>query len=167
MVKSCKYAISSLLLYLFNLSITTRSFPDIWKLAKVRPLFKGGNSDSANNFRPISIIPTIGKIMERIIHVQTIAHFEDYNILSEAQCGFRAGRSTGTCLVSFLDIIYREIDQGGVCGVVSLDLAKAFDTVDHERLIYKLKCYGFRYSCLKWYESYLSSRVQRTIVDDN
>ena len=166
MIKSCKRGISPVLVHLYNLSITTKCFPDSWKITKVRPLYKGGNAADCNNYRPISIIPTLGKILERIIHKQCSNYLEMNNVLSAAQSGFRKGRSTGTCLVEFLDNIYREIDRGRACGVLFLDLAKAFDTVSHEILLLKLKNVGFKENCCSWFRSYLRERSQVTMVDD-
>ena len=85
MLKSCKTAIAPILLYLYNLSIKTRSFPTAWKLTKVRPLYKSGSADDCGNFRPISIIPTIGKVMERLVHSQCSVYLEDRNVISETQ----------------------------------------------------------------------------------
>ena len=112
MIKSCKLGISPVLLHMYNLSIVTKCFPASWKFSKVHPLFKGGSATDCNNYRPISIIPTLGKILERIIHTQCTEYLELNCILSAAQSGFRKGRSTGTCVVEFLDNIYREIDRG-------------------------------------------------------
>ena len=114
MVKNCQDEISPVLRYLYNLSIKQRTFPSAWKISKVTPLFKAGSKDDCNNYRPISIIPTIGKIMERLIHHQCSEYLSKYEILSEAQSGFRGGRSTGTCLIDFLDNVYRGLDGGGV-----------------------------------------------------
>ncbi len=85
-------------------------------------------------------------------------------LISDAQSGFRKGYSTGTCLSEFLHTIYSSIDAGGACGVLFLDLAKAFDTVDHDIMLYKLRCLGFRLSTRIWFESYLKGRKQCTIV---
>ena len=106
MLKSAKYALGPILLFMYNLSVISRTFPVVWKVAKVRPLFESGSTDDLNNFRPISIIPTVGKVIERIIHRQSVSYLENNHVLSEAQSGFRGGRSTGTCLVDFLDNIY-------------------------------------------------------------
>ncbi len=149
-----KKLLKRLLVSLFDLSISSRIFPDNWKMAKVCPLFKSGSIDDASNFRPISIIPTIGKLLERLVHIQSIKFLEFYYILLEAQSGFRAGHST--CLVDFIDNIIKELIR-----VVSVeDLARAFDTVDHARLLYKLECYGFRYGMRKWFGDDLSSPRQ-------
>ena len=87
------------------------------------------------------------------------------NIILGAQSGFRKGMSTGTCIAQFLDTVYWEIDQGGACGVLFLDLAKAFDTVSHDVLLLKLRNLGFRQTAVNWFESYLSERSQVTVVD--
>ncbi len=165
MLKNCQDEISPTLTYMYNLSIKQRTFPKSWKISKVTPLHKGGSKDDSNNYRPISIIPTVGKVMERLVHLQCTEYLSSHNILSEAQSGFRGGRSTGTCLIDFLDNVYRGIDGGGVCGAVFLDLAKAFDTVSHDLLIMKLTKLGFRYSAAKWFESYLTDRFQSTVVE--
>ncbi len=143
----------------------TRTFAKSWKITKVTPLHKGGSVSDANNFRPISIIPTVGKVLERLVHTQCISYLESNNLLSEAQSGFRSSRSTGTCVVEFLDKIYQAIDHGGVGGVLFLDLAKAFDTVEHATLLEKLKCLGFRYGTTSWFALYLNDRLQVTNVE--
>ena len=165
MLKSCQTEISPVLTFMYNLSIRQRNFPKLWKISKVTPLHKGGCKDECNNYRPISIIPTVGKVLERLVHNQCTEYLSSHNVLSEAQSGFRGGRSTGTCLVDFLNTIYQGVNMGGVCGVVFLDLAKAFDTVCHELLIVKLSKLGFRYGASKWFESYLSCRYQCTVVE--
>ncbi len=148
-----------------NLSFRNRKFPGTWKLSKVTALHKGGSTDNCNNYRPISILPTVSKVLERLVHQQCSSYLTLHGLLSEAQSGFRGGRSTGTCLIEFLDNIYRGIDGGGVCGAVFLDLAKAFDTVNHNVLIEKLASLGSRYSARQWFFSYLSGRTQQTCVE--
>ncbi len=146
MLKSGKSAITFVLTHLFNLSIRKKSFPNVWKYAKVTPLYKSGPRHHADNYRPISVLPTIGKVLERLVHGQCQKYLTEHNILSEAQAGFREGRSTGTCLAQFLHNIYEGIDRGSAVGVLFLDLAKAFDSVDHPTLLNKLRCLGFKAS---------------------
>ncbi len=131
------------------------------------PSFKGGNAEQCDNYHPISVLPTLGKVLEHLVYNQCIKYCNDNSILSVSQAGFREGHSTGACLADFLNEIYEEIDRrggGGTCGVLFLDLAKAFNTVDHLILIDKLKLLGFKASTQSWFKSYLSNRSQATKV---
>ncbi len=166
MLKSGRSAITPVLTHLFNLSLRKKSFPQSWKSAKVTPLYKSGPRDSPDNYRPISVLPTIGKVIERLVHSQCQKYLTENNILSEAQAGFREGRSTGTCLAQFLHNIYEGIDQGRAAGVLFLDLAKAFDSVDHGILLEKLRYLGFKPSSVTWFDSYLANRSQCTFVNN-
>ena len=166
MIKSAKTELIKILKFLFNLSINKRKFPACWKVSKVTPLFKAGNASDVNNYRPISIIPTVGKLFERIIHTQSSTYLKNYDLLTDSQSGFRPGHSTGTALMEFLDHIYRGIDEGGAGGALFVDLSKAFDSIDHTIMIDKLKKLGFRQSALTWFDSYLSNRYQITKVNN-
>ncbi len=117
---------------------------------------------SLNNYQPISVLPTLGKVLKRLIYNQCIDYIIGNNLLTVSQAGFREGHSTGACLANFLNEIYEEVDNGGTCGVLFLDLAKAFDTVDHLILVDKLKLLGFKASAQSWFSSYLDNRSQST-----
>ena len=119
------------------------------------------------NYRPISDLPTPGKLLERVTDNQCQSYLTQYDLLSDAQSGFGEGRSTGTCLIDFLTEIYEEVDAGGASGVLFLDLAKAFDTVDHEVLFSKLRHLGFKLSSINWFMSYLNNRTQATKVGNS
>ena len=142
MLKACKQPITKVLVFLYKLSITSRTFAAGWKITRVTPLHKGGSHGDPNNFRPMSIIPTFGMVLERLVHSQCITYLESRHLLLEAQSGFRGGHSTGTCMVEFLDNIYQVINHGGVGGVLFLDMAKAFNTVEHCILLEKLEVLG-------------------------
>ena len=118
-----------------------------------------------NNYRPISIIPTVGKIPERLVYKQSSSYLKKYNILTDAQSGFRAGHSTVTCMISFLDKIYTSIDNGEAVGVLFVDLSKAFDSIDLSIVTDKLVKLGFRRGPVKWFESYLENHEQVTKVN--
>ena len=113
--------------------------------------FKDGGKSLKDNYRPISILPTISKIIERSAHIQLSPFLEENRLLSQSQFGFRLKRSTSTALIAFTDQVLESMDKGCVTGTVFLDLRKAFDTVDHLLLINKLKSLGVAGKSLEWF----------------
>ena len=146
----------------FDQSFSDGVFPRVWKCAKVIALFKDGDKSIKDNYRPISILPTISKIIERSAHIQLSSFLEVNRLLSLSQFGFRLKRSTSTALIDF-DQVLENMDKGCVTGTVFLDLRKAFDTVDHLLFINKLKLLGVAGKSLEWFRSYLTGRVQKTM----
>jgi len=165
LLRECADLIASSLCSIFNLSITTGVFPDEWKCSKVIPLFKQGERADLNNYRPISIIPVVAKVFERIIYDQAFAYLTEHNLISSHQSGFRCLHSTVTALLEATDNWAYNIDSGNVNAVVFLDLKKAFDTVDHDILLSKLNVYGFRGAANNWFKSYLNCRNQKCFVN--
>ena len=166
LLKDASDVIAPILTGLINKSFADGVFPGIWKSAKVTALFKDGDKSLKDNYRPISILPTISKIIERSAHVQLSSFLEENRLLSQSQFGFRLKRSTSTVLIAFTDEILESMDKGCVTGAVFLDLRKAFDTVDHLLLISKRTSLGVAGKSLEWFRSYLSGRVQQTICDN-
>jgi hypothetical protein len=128
---------------IINNSIHLGIFPDKLKEARVLPIFKSGSTDFSENYRPISILPTISKIFERHIASRLQGFFQKTKIIHEGQSGFRKKHSCNTALLRLIDAWIKDIDNGKMIGAIFLDLRKAFDLVDHEILIHKLKLYHF------------------------
>ena len=116
---------------LINLSILKSVFPEQCKIAKLKPLFKKGSNLEPKNYRPISLLPLISKLFEKIIQNQTQKYLDENNILYRYQSGFRKSHSTDTCLLLLNDKILTGIDNGMLTGMILIDLQKAFDTIDH------------------------------------
>ena len=113
---------------LCNLPISLSTSPEKCKIAKLRPLYKKGLTAEPKNYRPISLLPLISKLIEKIIHEQTQKYLSDHNILYKYQSGFRTNHSTDTCLSYLNDKILQGFDQGKITGMILIDLQKAFDT---------------------------------------
>jgi len=157
--------VSTSLTHICNLSLNSSKFPNDWKKAKVTPIFKFGDKSNVSNYRPISVLPIVSKIIERTVHNQLYAYLCSRNILSESQSGFRSNHSTTTTLLDVQDYILNNMDKGFATGVIFLDLKKAFDTVNHEILINKLANYGIQDNELSWFKSYLCNRSQAVRVN--
>ena len=139
----------------------TGIFPDERKSARVAPLCKNsGKRDEPTNYRPISVIPVVTKVFERIIYDQVYHYLIKNSLLTRHQSGFRSLHSMVTALLEAADSWAMNIDRGLINAVVFLDLKKAFDTVDNEILLRKLQCYGIRQSSYKWFASYLDNRTE-------
>ena len=134
--------INSAITHIINLSIVTETVPDLLKQAIVKPLYKKGSRLEVGNYRPVSLLCIISKILEKAVYVQLEKYLIDNNLLYEYQSGFRKSYSTDTCLINLMDTIKMENAQGLYAGMVLLDLQKAFDTVDHDILCKKLESMG-------------------------
>ena len=148
------------LLFNFNLSINTGIVPDSWKLAKVTSLFKSGSHLDSNNYRPIAVLPILSKILERHIHIYLLEYLNKYELIHSFQSGFRQKHSCEFALIHMVDKWLEAISYGQLTGALFIDFRKAFDLVDHEILIRKLKLYNLHDAALKWFNSYLFDRQQ-------
>lgn len=148
--------------YLINLSLETGFVPSEMKLAKVVPVFKEGNCHEYTNYRPISLLNSFSKLLEKIVSKQLIRFLHVNQIIYKHQYGFRAGHSTSHSVLHLTDEIYKALNQkpSGKTLTVFIDLKKAFDTVDHKILLEKMDIYGIRDSANLWFKNYLYDREQ-------
>ncbi len=159
-LKICVNEIADSLADLINKSIETSTFPELWKIARVNPIHKSGLKTSEENYRPISILPIISKICERHIHLNLMSWLQQYHLLLNNQSAYIKNHSCVTTLIDIIDTLLLNMDKGNSNGLLLLDLSKAFDLIDHNLLIRKLKVYGLSQSSLDWFNSYLSERKQ-------
>ena len=164
LLRICPDLIADSLLLIVNTSIATGIYPEEWKCSKVVPVFNQEDRADFDNYRPISIIPVVANVFERIIYDHLYAYLMANNLLCTHQSGFRSLHSTVTSLLEATDDWAFNIDQGNVNAVVFLDLKKASDTVDHNILISKLSAYGIRGTSIEWFKSNLSERNQKCFL---
>ena len=140
--------------------IKTGIFPDSLKIAKIIPIIKKGDIEIIENYRPISILPAISKILEKILSLQIHEYFQSKHLYYEHQYGFIKNRSTEHAALELIDRVITEIDKGEIPFNIYIDLSKAFDTLDHAILMDKLYYYGVQGTSLDLLRSYLVKRKQ-------
>ena len=163
LLKSITYEISKPLAIIINQSLETGIFPEMLKIAKIKPLYKKGDSSCFNNYRPISLLPTISKVFERVIHTQLFNYFDVNDLLTEQQYGFRTKHSTELAAIKLVDFVIMEMDNKysvKTPTAIFMDLSKAFDNLRFNILLDKLKYYGITGIPLMLIESYLTHRYQ-------
>ena len=154
------------LTHVINLSIHSGVVPEDLKTARVVPLYKKNDKTDPGNYRPVSILNIVSKILERLVYNKLQNYLTEKQLLYEFQSGFRTSFSTDTCLLHLTDYIRLQTDQGNYTGMVLLDLQKPFDTVDHTILLDKLKAMGLNDTGINWFHSYLTDRSQFVNIGD-
>jgi hypothetical protein len=134
-------------------------------MSKIKPLFKQRAPNEFENYRPISLVSTFSKILEKIVCIRLINFLEKHNIFIKSQYGFCKGISTNTALINFIEGVYNTLDNKEVCVGVFLDLLKAFDMVNHNVLLQKFDTYGIRGIAQQWFASCLKNRRELVVVD--
>ena len=124
---------------IINQSLSTGIFPDQLKIAKVIPLYKKDDQYILDNYRPISLLPSLSKVFEKTVFLQLYEYLDKHNLLYKSQYGFRSLHSTEMASLEIIDIILKDLDKGKIPIGIFLDLSKAFDTLDHKILL-KRKC---------------------------
>ena len=157
--------LGSLLLDICNKSFCQGKFPTKLKTAKVIPIHKSGDKESEGNYRPISLIQTFSKILEKLVSNQLTRYLEEHALLTSDQFGFRAKSSTEKALHSLINNLYSNFDQGKYVVGLFLDLTKAFDSINRQILLSKLFYYGIRGVAHDWFSSYMSDRTQYVFVN--
>lgn len=165
-LKHGKQHLSHIIAFITNLSFSSGIMPDSLKLANITPIHKAGNPQIPSNYRPISLLTSLSKIIEKVVNKRLLCYLEGQGILSDNQYGFRNNRSTNDAVSNLTDFVSKKLDSGKRCVGVFLDLAKAFDTVSRPILLRKMETYGIRGSPLEWFNSYLTGRKQRVRLDN-
>ena len=164
-LKTCAVELSAGLSTIFQCSIDTGTLPSDWRDANISPVFKKGDRHLAENYRPVSLTSISCKLLEHILCSRILRHFEHYNVLTKLNHGFRSGFSTETQLLVTLQDLLKSFDKKIQMDVVILNFSKAFDTVPHDKLLYKMERYGIQGSTLKWLSSFLKDRTMKVVVE--
>lgn len=165
MIKLCLPVIVTYLVHIFNICLDTGYFPTKWKTALIRPLSKVNDPKQMSDLRPISLLPVLSKILEKIVQNQITEYLSANELFPIHQSGFRARHSTTTALLNIFDNILLARDKKLATALISLDFSKAFDTIDHDLLCIKLAYYGFNAKAVQFFQSYLYGRYQQVFVN--
>ena len=142
------------------MSIQSGIFADSWKIARVAPIFKSGSTEDRSNYRPISVLPVVSRLFEKLIYDQLYEYLDSNKHLFKDQYGFRNLHSVVSCLLNCTNDWYVNIDRSKFTAMIFIDLKKAFDTVDHQILLNKMRNYGIDGLEHQWFSSYLDNRRQ-------
>ena len=149
---------------LINQSFLSGTFPSVLKIAKVTPIPKPGDPQNQSNYRPINLLSSFSKVIEKIVYRRLYSFLAKHKCLSKHQHGFRSKRSTQSALFHFLEKVYSDLDQGSKLAAVFFDITRAFESVSLDILIAKLEAYGIRGTALEWFKTYLLNRSQTVIL---
>ena len=164
-LKELREEISPIIKVIFDRSIETGKLPTDWCHAFVTPVFKKGDKSQAVNYRPISLTCILCKVLEHIMASQIVKHMNEHSLLYDLQHGFREKRSCETQLTMLVEDLARSASKGKQTDLILLDFSKAFDKVNHSKLIWKLHQYGIRSNVLRWVQAFLGNRSQSVVVE--
>ena len=150
---------------LFNRSLLDGIFPAVWKKAHITPVYKKGSRSHCTNYRPISLLSCVGKVLEKCVKSHVVEFLDEHKIITVAQSGFTQGDSTIYQLLSIYDDFLKSLDKNIKTQAIFFDISKAFDRVWHKGLLYKLSTIGINDQLLRWFKSYLSDRKQAVVVN--
>ena len=149
---------------LFNSSLAKGKVPNLWKQANVTPVFKKNDPSDVSNYRPISLLNTLAKVLEKIVHKYVFNFLNDHHVITTLQSGFVPGDSTVNQLVDIYNTFCQALDEGKEVRAIFCDISKAFDRVWHKGLLFKLHSVGISGSLLQWFTDYLANRKQRVVI---
>ena len=164
-LREARRALGVPLTLLYRRSLDTGSVPRDWTLGRVVPIFKKGDRQDPGNYRPVSLTSVTCKVLESLIRDNVYQHLSDGQLWAQCQHGFRPRRSCSTQLVQALDDWSKALESHKPIDVLYLDFQKAFDSVPHQRLLQKLRCYGVRGKLITWIESFLTARRQQVVLN--
>jgi hypothetical protein len=167
LLKFVSHEIAVPLAHIYNLSITHGVFPEKFKTARVVPVYKAGDTSACDNYRPIALVKSFSKILEKIVQINLVNHLEINGLLYEHQYGFLKNKSTEHNLLHVVNHISESLNLGQYTVGIFLDLKKAFDVVNHKILLAKLPKYGISGTAHGWFRSYLSNRAQIVDINNN
>ena len=160
LIKSTITSILKPLTYIINESLQIGEVPEAMKVAKVIPIYKKNDPNHLTNYRPISLLSSFSKILERTVHNRVSNFLHNKNLLNKSQYGFRKNHSTEQAILEIQNNIIENFKNNKITAGIFLDLSKAFDCINHTLLLNKLENHGIRGNCLNWFRSYLSNRLQ-------
>ena len=164
LLKQLSKPLSNPLSDLFNSSLAHGKVPTTWKEANITPIFKKNDPSEISNYRPISLLNTIGKVMEKNVHKHVFNFFKDNNVITTLQSGFVPGDSTTNQLLDIYNTFCKALDEGKEVRAVFCDVSKTFDRVWHKGLLFKLNSVGINGTLLQWFTDYLKDRKQRVVL---
>ena len=164
-LRELRVEIAPVIQLIFEKSLATGTLPSDWTKANVSPIFKKGEKSDPSNYRPISLTCILCKVMEHIIALNITAHFNKHNILYDLQQGFRQIRSCETQLLQLVEDLGRQLMKGNQTDLVLLDFSKAFDKVNHLKLLFKLSQHGVKGNTLNWIRAFILGRTQAVVLE--
>ena len=165
MLKELREEIAPIIQVIFERSIKTGKLPSEWCRAQVSPIFKKGDKSSPANYRPISLTCILCKVLEHIMASHLVRHLNKHDLLYDLQHGFREKRSCEPQLTMLFEDLARSISAGKQTDLILLDFSKAFDKVNHSKLLWKLHQYGIRGTALSWIRAFLGNRSQTVVLE--
>ena len=165
LLKDAEAELAPSITYLVNKSISDGIVPDLWKVARVTPLYKSDDKLQVENYRPISVLPVLSKVVERVVHSQLNAHLHQLDFLYQHQYGFRRGHSTEQAITQLNNWVLQSMVKGKVTGLLFVNISKAFDSLNHKVLLHKLEHLGLSERSLRLFRSYLAHRQQSVSIN--